>query len=168
MIENGFGYFSKDVAIELEITTSTLRRWSIELEKHGYFFQRNEKNQRIYYERDFKAFRELKKLIANSVPFSDAIKAVSSRCFEKENAIQTHSVYSETVHLSKRELEGIITNAIEKEHKKVMKVFEEKLNDTIETRDRLLTQTLRNTYEEKQRKVKTTWWRRLLNSKGEY
>ena len=60
-MENEFGYFSKDVAIELEITTSTLRRWSIELEKEGYSFHRNEKDQRIYYERDFKAFRELKK-----------------------------------------------------------------------------------------------------------
>ncbi|MED5102886.1 hypothetical protein P9858_22420 [Niallia circulans] len=27
---NSFGYFSKDVAADLEITTSSLRRWSIE------------------------------------------------------------------------------------------------------------------------------------------
>ena len=44
---NHFGYFAKDVASELEITTSTLRRWSIELEKAGYSFERNEKEQRI-------------------------------------------------------------------------------------------------------------------------
>lgn len=57
-----FGYFAKDVAVDIEITTSTLRRWSNELEKEGYTFQRNVKDQRIYYERDFKAFRELKKM----------------------------------------------------------------------------------------------------------
>lgn len=34
---NEFGYFSKEVATELDITTSTLRRWSIELEKTGYY-----------------------------------------------------------------------------------------------------------------------------------
>ena len=103
-MENEFGYFSKDVAIELEITTSTLRRWSIELEKEGYKFHRNEKEQRIYYERDFKAFRELKKLMSNSVPISDAIKAIASRDFEGENADRTPSVYSDMVRLSKREL----------------------------------------------------------------
>lgn len=48
-----FGYFSKDVALELKITTSSLRRWSFELEKLGYNFERNEKEQRIYYERRF-------------------------------------------------------------------------------------------------------------------
>ncbi|GIN87588.1 hypothetical protein J6TS2_39740 [Heyndrickxia sporothermodurans] len=69
-----FGYFSKDVALELEITTSTLRRWSIELEKLGYVFDRNDKEQRIYYERDFKALRELKKLLAHNVSFTDAVR----------------------------------------------------------------------------------------------
>ncbi|MEI3611417.1 MerR family transcriptional regulator [Pseudogracilibacillus sp. SO30301A] len=91
--KNEFGYFSKDVAIELEITTSTLRRWSIELEKEGYNFNRNEKEQLIYYERDFKALRELKKLLSNNVPFSDAIKAIASTDFENKNAKQTPSVY---------------------------------------------------------------------------
>ena len=42
-MENEFGYFAKDVAAELGITTSSLRRWSIELENQGYVFQRNEK-----------------------------------------------------------------------------------------------------------------------------
>jgi DNA-binding transcriptional MerR regulator len=77
-----FGYFAKDVATDLEITTSTLRRWSLKLEELGYLFERNEKDQRIYYERDFKAFRELRKLITNSVSFEDAIKAVVSMDLE--------------------------------------------------------------------------------------
>ncbi|MEF3225947.1 MerR family transcriptional regulator, partial [Campylobacter jejuni] len=89
-MENGsFGYFAKDVASDLEVTTSTLRRWSIELEKLGYQFERNDKEQRIYYERDFKAFRELKKLLSNSVPFVDAIKAVVSMDLENKNASKT-------------------------------------------------------------------------------
>ncbi|MEF3225897.1 MerR family transcriptional regulator, partial [Campylobacter jejuni] len=89
-MENGsFGYFAKDVASDLEVTTSTLRRWSIELEKSGYQFERNDKDQRIYYERDFKAFRELKKLLSNSVPFVDAIKAVVSMDLENKNASKT-------------------------------------------------------------------------------
>ena len=131
-MENEFGYYSKDVAIELEITTSTLRRWSIELEKQGYKFHRNEKDQRIYYERDFKAFRELKKLLSNSVPILDAIKAVSSRDFEGENADRSPSVYSEMIRLSKRELKEIVKEAIEEEREMMFNAFEAKMNDVVE------------------------------------
>ncbi|MBK5482857.1 MerR family transcriptional regulator [Peribacillus sp. TH16] len=94
-----FGYFSKDAALELEITTSILRRWSIELEKLGYTFDRNEKEQRIYQERDFKALRELKKLLANNISFVDAIKAVVSMGLEGKTPLsrlafsQMKSVY---------------------------------------------------------------------------
>ncbi|OVE46062.1 DNA-binding protein, partial [Bacillus badius] len=51
------GYFAKETALELGITASTLRRWSIELEKAGYLFERNDKGQRIYFERDFQSLK---------------------------------------------------------------------------------------------------------------
>ncbi|PFI06562.1 DNA-binding protein, partial [Bacillus cereus] len=47
-----YGYFAQEVAKQLDINTNTLRRWSIELEKMEYIFERNERNQRIYYEND--------------------------------------------------------------------------------------------------------------------
>ncbi|MDW0110949.1 DNA-binding protein [Sporosarcina aquimarina] len=169
-MENEFGYFSKDVAIELEITTSTLRRWSIELEKQGYSFQRNEKEQRIYYERDFKAFRELKKLLANLVPFADSINAVATRNFENENAQKMPSVYSETMRLSKREVEDIVKKAIEDEREILLDALEKRMSDTIEMRDQLLTQQLRETIDESQKQLaaashqeeKKAWWKRLF------
>ncbi|ARJ37750.1 DNA-binding protein [Sporosarcina ureae] len=169
-MENGFGYFSKDVAIELEITTSTLGRWSIELEKQGYTFQRNKKEQRIYYERDFKAFRELKKLLANSVPFVDSINAVVTRDILNENAQNMPSVYSETMRLSKREVEDIVKKAIEDEREILLDALEKRMSDTIEMRDRLLTQQLRATIDENQKQLtaashpseKNSWWQRLF------
>ncbi len=169
-MENEFGYFSKDVAIELEITTSTLRRWSIEMEKQGYSFQRNEKEQRIYYERDFKAFRELKKLLANSVPFADSINAIATRDLKNENAQKMPSVYSETMRLSKCEVEEIVKKAIEDEREILLDALEKRMSDTIEMRDRLLTQQLRATIDESQKQLaaashpskKKTWWRRLF------
>ncbi len=168
-MENEFGYYSKDVAIELEITTSTLRRWSIELEKEGYTFHRNEKEQRIYYERDFKAFRELKKLLSNNVPFKDAVKAIVSTDFENKNAHQTPSVYSQMVRLSKHELEEVVTKAIEKEHEQLMKVFEDKLNNTIEMRDRMLIQQMNRSREDRKKLIAATqeeknksWWKKLF------
>lgn len=173
-MDNTFGYFSKDVAIELEITTSSLRRWSIELEKEGYSFHRNDKDQRIYYERDFKALREFKKLLANSVPFSDATKAVASRDFETENAVRAPSVYSDMIRLSKRELKEIIKKEIENEREILLDAIQVKLNDTIEVRDKLLTQQLRNAFEENKKMIevsrssgKVSWWKKLLNNKGE-
>lgn len=168
-MENEFGYFSKDVAHELDITTSTLRRWSILLEKEGYVFHKNEKDQRIYYERDFKVFRELKKLLSNSVPVADAIKAVASRDFESENAERTPSVYSEMIRLSKRELEEIVKKAIEDEREILLDALDKKMSETIEVRDRMLTQQLRKTFEETQKLIavtqseeKISWWKKLF------
>ncbi|WP_446728249.1 hypothetical protein [Peribacillus sp. TH16] len=71
----------------------------MELEKLGYTFDRNEKEQRIYQERDFKALRELKKLLANNISFVDAIKAVVSMGLEGKTPLsrlafsQMKSVY---------------------------------------------------------------------------
>lgn len=105
---NHFGYFAKDVAMELGITTSTLRRWSIELEKAGYTIERNEKEQRIYYERDFKALRGIKKLLSHSVAFADAINAVVAMDVDYQNATWTPSAYKQELRLSKDELQEII------------------------------------------------------------
>lgn len=160
-----FGYFSKDVAIELEITTSTLRRWSIELEKQGYVFTRNEKGQRVYYERDFKAFRELKKLLAKSISFENATKLVASMDLNGENAIQTPSVYKEMMRLSSSELQTIIKSALEEEREIILKAIDEKLNNQIELRDRQLINHFRQTIDQKQiefNSEKKGFWARLF------
>jgi len=114
-----YGYFAKDVAANLEFTTSTLRRWSIRLEKAGYKFERNEKDQRIYYERDFKAFRELKKLISNNVVLVDAIVSMD---VEVLNASQTPSVYREETRLTKQFFEELLDKKI---NKAIQQAFEE-------------------------------------------
>ncbi|MFL0499146.1 DNA-binding protein [Priestia megaterium] len=114
-----YGYFAKDVAANLEVTTSTLRRWSIRLEKAGYKFERNEKDQRIYYERDFKAFRELKKLISNNVVLVDAIVSMD---VEVLNASQTPSVYREETRLTKQFFEELLDKKI---NKAIQQAFEE-------------------------------------------
>lgn len=175
---NKFGYFAKDVAADLEITTSTLRRWSIELEKLNYSFERNEKEQRIYYERDFKAFRELKKLLSNSVPFVDAVKAVASMGMENKNASKTPSVFREEIRLSRDELQEIIHQAVkaavEEEREAMFQAFEHKMNDVIEKRDRVLTQQLQQSMEAKRLEVAAaketesespkSWWQKLFGS----
>ena len=44
---NEYGYFAKETLTELEITSSTLRRWSIALEDQGYKFTRNEESTNL-------------------------------------------------------------------------------------------------------------------------
>lgn len=170
-MENEFGYFSKDVAEEVHVTPSTLRRWSIALEAQGYSFQRNEQEQRVYYERDFKAFRELKKLLAHKVRFVDAIKAIATRDLTRENKQQTPSVYSEINRLSMREVEDIIKTAIQEEREVLLEAFNQKLADTLETRDQLLVQQLQQTIEGYQQQIlalsqpkeKKSWWKVFKN-----
>jgi chromosome segregation ATPase len=110
-----FGYFAKQVANDLEITTSTLRRWSIELEKHGYEFERNDKEQRIYHERDFKAFREMKSLISNNVGIVDACKSVVARFRDVMNAPRTLSVQTQLTRDLMREMVSNELSEIKKE-----------------------------------------------------
>lgn len=179
-----YGYFAKDVAADLEVTTSTLRRWSIELEKAGYKFERNEKDQRIYYDRDFKAFRELKKLISNSVVLIDAINAVVSMDVEGLNASQTPSVYREETRLTRQFLEEVLD---EKINKAIQQAFEEgrqqgqkeikemmkKIEKRSEERDENLMSVIRSIREEKeevkqliaasQEQAKKTFWQRLFS-----
>ncbi|WP_081356497.1 DUF3967 domain-containing protein [Priestia aryabhattai] len=179
-----YGYFAKDVAADLEVTTSTLRRWSIELEKAGYKFERNEKDQRIYYERDFKAFRELRKLINNNVVLVDAIKAIVSMDVEGLNASQTPGVYREETRLTKQLLEELLD---EKINKAIQQAFEEgrrqgqkEIKDTInkmeqrsKERDDNLMSVIRSIQEEKeevkqliavsQEQEKKTFWQRFFS-----
>src|SRR6478735_278274 len=179
-----YGYFAKDVAAELEVTTSTLRRWSIELEKAGYKFERNEKDQRIYYDRDFKAFRELKKLISNSVVLIDAINAVVSMDVEGLNASQTPSVYREETRLTRQFLKEILDEKINKEiqqafeegrqqgHKEIKEMIK-KIEKRSEERDENLISVIRAIREEKeevkqliaasQEQAKKTFWQRLFS-----
>jgi DNA-binding transcriptional MerR regulator len=179
-----YGYFAKDVAADLEVTTSTLRRWSIELEKAGYKFERNEKDQRIYYERDFKAFRELRKSINNNVVLVDAIKAIVSMDVDGLNSSQTPGVYREETRLTKQLLEELLDGKI---NKAIQQAFEEgrrqgqkeikdiinKMEQRSKERDDNLMSVIRSIQEEKeevkqliaasQEQEKKTFWQRFFS-----
>ncbi|HFJ9368779.1 MerR family transcriptional regulator [Bacillus cereus group sp. BY6-1LC] len=92
---NEFGYYAKTVANDLEISPNTLRRWSIELENRGYKFERTETNKRVYYERDYKAFRELKKLLDAGVSMESASRTVVNSFRTSDNESQTPVVHEQ-------------------------------------------------------------------------
>lgn len=59
-------YSPADIAKLLEVKESTLRKYSILLEDHGYKFQRNNQNQRWYNDSDITALRKLVTLKSNT------------------------------------------------------------------------------------------------------
>jgi hypothetical protein len=153
---NEYGFFSKDVALKLDINASTLRQWCLAMEKEGYEFHRNDKEQRIYYERDINLLFELKNLIEKTRNRDDAIKTVVSRQKTIDNTEKMLSVNEnehDNITVSKSDLEELIQasveKAIEKEREAMFKAFEMKLNNTIEQRDRKLMESLRESQEER-------------------
>lgn len=152
---NEYGYFSKDVALKLDINASTLRQWTLAMEKEGYEFHRNDKNQRIFYDRDINLLFELKNLIEKTRNRENAIKTIVSGQKSVDNAEKMLSVHEnerDNIIVSKSDLEALIQSsvekAIEKEREAMFKVFEAKMNDTIEQRDRYLVQQLNQSMEQ--------------------
>jgi DNA-binding transcriptional MerR regulator len=159
-------YWAKDIAELLEITTSNLRRWSIDLENAGYRFYRDEHNRRAYLEKDIMPLKKLKEFLANNMSKNDAIKAVVSMFPQDKNSVFTIPVNDETLRLSKRELHEIVheavKKAVEEEREMMFRAFEIKMNDNLEKRDRLLTQQLQTTLEERRLEIAAAqdkkWW----------
>lgn len=177
---NEYGSFSKDTAKMLDININTLRRWSLELEKQGYTFERNEKDQRIYYKRDIIALRQLQQLIADKIPMINACTTVATSYINKKELEQTIGVHGDEsekgagsgvqVTVTKEELEQMIERAISKEREAMFKAFETKMNDVIESRDRLLVHQLNQSMEQKRLEIaaakeeekKKGFWSKLL------
>ncbi|MCX4074703.1 MerR family transcriptional regulator [Bacillus subtilis] len=170
-----YGFFSKDVAKKLNITTSSLRRWSIELEKYNYIFSRNDKDQRIYYKNDIKILEALQKLLSSSIPLNSAVK----------NVIQNKENYKESISkdddaellISKNELRQLIgdevKSALEEERETFLKVLNDKMNNVIERRDRELLYEISKNREQKlleaaataETKKEESFWKRLFTKK---
>ncbi|HHQ2480344.1 TPA: MerR family transcriptional regulator [Bacillus cereus] len=89
-----YGYFAQEVAKQLDINTNTLRRWSIELEKMDYIFDRNERKQRIYYESDIDILKQMKEYLNQNWKLEEA--ATRSIDNIDKNAPETDSVQEKT------------------------------------------------------------------------
>jgi hypothetical protein len=136
-----FGSYAKEVAIDLDINGNTLRRWSIELEKAGYEFDRNDKGHRIYYKRDIMALSDFQKMMEKTQSLDNTAKAIVSKVREQNNTEKTLSVImgnDNKIALTKEELEDVIQKAANDAAEKTATILLEKFNDSIERRDREL------------------------------
>lgn len=153
---NEFGAFAKEVAIHLEINVNTLRRWSLELEKTGYSFSRNEKEQRIYYKRDLVVLTDFQRLLGKTQSLENTAKAVVSKVKEENNAEKMLSVFVEeegNIVFTKEELEALIQKTADESAKRTADILFEKFNDSIERRDRELMLQIKQQQEMKQQQL---------------
>ncbi|RAS87268.1 DUF3967 domain-containing protein [Priestia endophytica] len=164
--ENQKAYWAKDIAVLLDVTTSNLRRWSIDLEKAGYRFYRDEHNRRAYLEKDIMPLTKLKEFLSNNMSKNDAIKAVISMFPVGNSTSLTIPVNDDIIRLSKSELSEIVKEAVreavEEEREAMFKVFEHKISNELEQRDRLFMENLHTTLETKRLEIAATkekkWW----------
>lgn len=147
---NVMGVFAKEVSLHLEVSPNTLRRWCLELEKHDYVFERNEKSQRIFYERDILALSDLQRLLNKGQSMDNATKAIVARKKDKENAEKTLSVIqhdtpksSELIAFTKEEFKKLTEDLANEVAARTAEQILNKFNDTIEKRDRQLMEVLK-------------------------
>ncbi|GEN55520.1 hypothetical protein [Halobacillus faecis] len=133
MGDTEYGFLAKYIAQELEVTTSTLRRWCLDLEhKHNYEFDRNEKNQRIFYKRDLIVLNSLKKFLDKSLKYEDALKAAITEKNDREIVDKTLSVHEEKRDenaFSVNEVREIIDETARRTREEVEKEFRDNLKE---------------------------------------
>lgn len=124
-------YWSKEIAKLLDISTSTLRKWSIALESEGYIFIRDKNDRRVYLERDIMTLHKMKELLDDGFNMNDAAKAVTLRFQEQIVESRTHSVIYENERSLQRYFEylELIMNELQdlkNENKRIRQILEKK------------------------------------------
>ena len=77
--KESFGYFSKTVAERIEVSKDTIRSWSLKLEAEGATFERNNRSQRIYFEKDMRTFQNMKELLDLNHPLDNVAKTIAEK-----------------------------------------------------------------------------------------
>ncbi len=122
-----YGRFAKEIADQVGINPNTLRRWSLELEKLNYKFERNERSQRIYYKTDLSVLHEMKKFLDKNFNLEEA--ATKSIEVTKENEVETVTVSTET---------NVLTTIRERSGE--IEIFQEKFVQMVDQQNKIVEQ----------------------------
>lgn len=176
----------KEVADSLEIGVSTLRKWSLLLEQHGYIFPRNPQKGREYRQKDANLLMEIKELCRQqAIPLEQAARIVMSRTTKREHPRKELSI-SPAVPLPLHPVEQVDRleqkiNALaermsyqETLHESLLeqiRLQEKYIENSLKERDRRLTRVMSDILEakmyvaaakEKEKERKTSVWHRLF------
>lgn len=136
-------YAPSDVSKQLGIKQSTLRKYSIILEQHGYTFRKNEKQHRAYYDGDVMAIRKLLQLKNNSdMTLETAANSVVSwskgEVVLQEVASQNerHAITLNDLQASQKKQMNLIENLI-KHNARMEEIRQKTIQDLIEENKQL-------------------------------
>lgn len=138
--EENLGYFSKTVSDRLGISTDTLRSWSSRLESREIDIERNDKNQRIYYEKDIRALEKMKELLGLQQPLNKVAEIISDKIKNGEfdgvesddNASIMHSVIGDDTALSVRE------QRLEQQYHQLLTIFSTVTEEYAVTKEKMV------------------------------
>lgn len=175
------GYSTSEFASKTGISPSTLRRYSLDLESHGYFVYTNSNNHRVYMKHDIAAFKALKKLFDAKKTADEAYAEVASKYPDYRKRPTEGSLEdNDLIVFSKKEFEALITGFHEQTKQAVQEAAVEAaklavsenqklLNESLERRDELLMKGLKNTLETQRQLAATQeeeskkgFWNRLF------
>lgn len=170
-------YWSKEIAMELDISTSTLRKWSLALEREGYTFIRDENDRRAYILSDLDVFKQMQKLIHNGVSVEDASNAVAVRYLsdssdqrtlavrQKNNDEERSHAYLELL-TQNQEMKTLLERLEQTVHQQTASLTQEIINqreyieESLKRRDEQMLIALREMSEQrKQAASAKKWWK---------
>lgn len=162
-------YISKDVATMLKIQESTLRKYCIMLEEHGYHFHKNEHGHRGFLDNDVITLRKLMEIKSHpDMTLKQACNAIMTWVKEKDMSEVDTNVITENEQHDERynELKEMIQqqNELLKQMAKKLDDQQRYIDERLEKRDQLLMQTIRESQEKKAlletaATNKKPWWR---------
>ncbi|WP_242225415.1 DUF3967 domain-containing protein [Bacillus cereus group sp. BfR-BA-01380] len=160
---------SKDVAVLLKIQESTLRKYCIMLEEHGYHFHKNEHGHRGFMDNDVITLRKLIEIKSHpDMTLKQACNAIMTWIKEKDIADVDTDVITRNEQHDERynELKEMIQqqNGLLKQMAKKLDDQQRYIDERLEKRDQLLMQTIRDSQEQKAlleaaATNKKSWWR---------
>lgn len=133
-----FGYYAKTVADRLGVSRDTLRAWAIKLEMAKVKFERNDKKQRIYFEKDIRAFTNMKELLDLQQPMTDVVEIIAEKIKNGEfdspktdNTEITPSVIRDNTALTTQE------QRIEQQYNQLLETFKMMTSEYAATKEKM-------------------------------
>jgi hypothetical protein len=155
-------YSPKEIAGMLNIGDSTLRKWCIALEEHGYMFTRTDNKRRMFFDKDIIVLKHLRELVqVQYMSLENATKIVTTKYKQDESDASEQrdsknderSLESDTQKILNRleQLENFnktLLDTIDKQQKYIEERLD-KQEERMEKRDSMLMESLRESQETK-------------------
>lgn len=177
-------YWANEVATILDVSKSTLRKWSLALEAAGYAFVRDEHDRRCYVERDIPVLRRMKAMLDDGMTMENAALVGITLEKPRENEVMSGSVsmvvHAQNVRSEERYLEVVAQN---QELRAILERLEERvqeqqadmrqqladqrqyIEESLNRRDEQLMRSLREMTEARQQAAAAKRWWRFWESK---